>query len=45
MQATKFYFHLIKDQLKTLARMLDVFDPNAKFRNFKRYAGSPLQNV
>ena len=30
MQMTKFYFHSIKDQLKTLARMLDDFDPNAK---------------
>ena len=40
MQMTKFYFHSIKDQLKTLARMLDDFDPNAKFRDFERCAGT-----
>lgn len=45
MQTTKLYSHLVKDQLKTLARMLDDFDPNAKFRNLKRYPGSPLRNA
>lgn len=43
MQRRESYIHMIKDQSKALSRMLDDFDPTAKFYNFKQCEGIPLQ--